>query len=351
MMPTTRPSYFFTGDLTQFTSDGEGVRLIGSTGAFVGRDVAIIGDHNGDGFTDYIIAAHGLSKAIVVMTRNLTLPEIDLSTVISGQNFRVLSGPSGSQTGISVGGIGDINGDSFDDVLVGAVGCAYVIFGMEGPFVDYTVNDVGAGNAVGFPISGVSVEPRTARGLGDVNGDGVDDFAVTSSRDAGTTGRNEAGVVWVIFGKTSPAFTTIDLLPANFGTNGVYYMGTGAGDWLGCSIAPAGDFNNDGIADFLMGSLFADPVANSETRSDTGVAYLIYGSNTSLATTDMSTFVTGTNGVRFVGAAASDYTGASVAGVGDVNGDGIDDIALGAAYADPLGRGYAGVVYVIFGTT
>eukprot|EP01032_Pedospumella_encystans_P039264 gene39264-biopygen28047 len=216
-VPTTRPSYLFTGNLAQFTSDGNGARFIATTANVqVGQDIAVIGDHNGDGIADFIIGVPGLSRAIIVMARNTSLSEVNVATVVSSQYFRVIIGVSGSQTGSTVGGIGDINGDSFDDVIVGAAngqvsgrggaGYAYVIFGMIGPFTDLTVIASWAASSLGFMILGpvASVEfalrVRNARGLGDVNGDGVDDFAVTASNYYGTTGKGSAGVVWVIFG-------------------------------------------------------------------------------------------------------------------------------------------------------
>ena len=89
---------------------------------------------------------------------------------------------------------------------------------------------------------------------------------------------------------------------------------------------------------------------NGVTRTNAGVAYLIFGSKTTLATTDMASFVTDSKGVRFLGSASNDNLGFSVAGVGDVNGDGMDDIAIGAYNADPPSRFNAGIVYVIYGT-
>lgn len=355
-------------DLIPFTS-GAGARFIGSTNSYTGRDVAQIGDHNGDGFVDFIIGVALLNKAVIVMKKNTTYSEVDVVTLVSGQYFRVINGPASSQMGSAVGGIGDINGDSFDDVIIGAgqgtvpsrtglSGYAYVIFGTLGPFTDLTVTDSWTASSLGFRIlgpvagSGLVALPRTARGLGDVNNDGIDDFAISARLYKGTSSKTSAGVVWVIFGKTGSAFDTIDLLPANFGTNGIYFTGAAASDSFGYTVMPAGDFNNDGIADFLVGAASYDPpTVNSVTRVDAGAAYLLYGSTTALVTMDMSTFVTGSKGVRFLGAAAGDNFGSALSGVGDVNGDGIDDIAIGAPTSDPLTRSNAGTVYVIYGSS
>lgn len=325
-----------TVDLTLFES-GVGARFIGSPNSGTSRDVAIIGDHNGDGFEDYIVASPLLdSVAVIVMKKNTAYSEVSVASVSSGQYFRVIKGPSGSTCGSSLSGIGDINGDSFDDVIIGCAtgavsgrgnaGYAVVIFGKAGPFSDVMVTSNWNDHTTGFQIIGIYANGRFAngarstRGLGDVNGDGIDDFAVSSS-SYGTYEKNSIGLVSIIFGKTS-AFSAVDTNPDNFGSNGIYFTGEFEYSDFGLTVMPAGDFNGDGLADFLIGS----PGANADGRSSAGVVYLLFGSNTSLVTTDMSTFVTGASCVRFLGAAAMQSLGLGVSGVGDVNGDGIDDI-------------------------
>ena len=360
-----------TIDLADFRS-GAGVRIHGGAPQTVtGFSVAAIGDHNGDGFEDYIFGARGLRKAVIVMKKNTLYTPMTTESIVSGQYFRVINGPTGSQLGNAVAGIGDVNDDGFADVIISATtgdvsgrpkaGYAFVIFGRVGPFTDITVTATWAASSVGFMILGSGQNGNlgaltcSTRGLGDVNGDGIDDFAITDRSNQGISSKTRPGLVWVIFGKRSPAFTTIDLFPTFFGNSGVYYTGE-QNNWnLGFSVMPAGDFNGDGIADFLIGASDADPIVNGTDRSGSGVAYLIHGSKTDLASTDMAAFVTGTKGVRFIGATyvGGGQFGRFLSGVGDINGDGLDDIAIGAAYAEPPVspfRNNAGIVYVLYGT-
>lgn len=229
-----------------------------------------------------------------------------------------------------LGALGDINGDGFEDVMIGdysgtkpnyasQVGNAFVIFGAEGPFTDLAMTSDWTASAVGFVIWGPEMASdfmlvrQNGGGLGDVNGDGVDDFAVSAYRYGGPSIKGAPGIVFLIFGKKSPqTFANIDLhlAPDKFGESGIYYIGANILDYTGYSIARAGDFNGDGIADFLMGAVNYDPSAvNSVTRSNAGAVYLIHGSKTALVTMDLSTFVTGAMGVRFLGSVGTTQLG------------------------------------------
>lgn len=358
----------YTIDLTAFTA-GAGARFteLGNTNSIAGINVAMIGDHNGDGFSDYIISSSEKdSIAVVVMKKNTSNVDLKITNIVSNEFFRVIKGPANSKFGSSLSGIGDINGDGLSDIIIGCsngevtgrstAGFAVVLFGTAGPFKDLVLTSsttiiTTTGFRILGPASGASFValPLNARGLGDVNGDGVDDFAVSANSYAGTTTMSSAGVVWVIYG---PKSGTIDSRPANFGnTAGVYYTGSSPEDFLGYAVAPAGDFNGDGISDFLMCASGGDaPVRNGEGRSAAGYVYLIYGS-TSLATTNMFDFKTGSKGVRFLGPSAVASLGYAMSGVGDVNDDGLDDIAIGAPNGDLPDRRDCGIVYVIFGNT
>ena len=145
-------------------------------------------------------------------------------------------------------------------------------------------------------------------------------------------------VVAVAFGALPQQSGSVDLLTqANVAINGA-----AAGDNSGISVAGAGDVNGDGRADVIVGARFAGPSGLSAA----GTSYVIYGSATP-TTVDLSSL--GAQGFAINGAAANDNSGDSVAGAGDVNGDGRADVIVGAYGADPSGRSAAGTSYVIYG--
>ena len=269
---------------------------------------------------------------------------IDLGALGAG-GFRIDGSDSDDRSGNSVSGAGDVNGDGLDDVIVGTLGAdsndnpeagkTYVVFGKA----DSASIDLGALGSGGFRIDGIDdfdLSGRSVSGAGDVNGDGLDDVIV-GAYYAGPDGNSFAGESYVVFGKADSASVDLGAL----GSGGFRIDGIDANDLSGQSVSGAGDVNEDGLDDVIVGALGADPDGNSRA----GESYVVFGKDDS-ASIDLGAL--GSSGFRIDGIDVEDRSGASVSGAGDVNGDGLDDVIVGAYRADPNGNSRAGESYVVF---
>jgi hypothetical protein len=178
-----------------------------------------------------------------------------------------------------------------------------------------------------------------------VNGDGIDDLLIGAPYAyAYASSSDYAGSSYVIFGKSGATRLDIDLsnlAPAD----GFKIEGADDNDYSGWSVSSAGDINGDGIDDMLIGAYNADP----SSRNSAGSSYFILGkSGATRSDIDLSNLALA-DGFRIDGAADDDNSGWSVSSAGDVNGDGTDDMLIGAYNADPSLRDGAGSTYVIFG--
>ena len=297
-----------------------------------------------------------LAAALVVRIIAVPGPSFILSRFTGTDGARFDGPVAGDRAGYSVDIVGDVNGDGRDDFAIGApladpdgvanAGSSYVVFGRAGGFSS-PVNLAGLTATEGFRIDGDggnSGLPIAA--AGDVNGDGLDDLVVAApNSDPG--GVVDAGTVYVVYGRRT-AFPPVVALASLNGVTGFRINGLAAGDGLGSlAVTGAGDVNGDGVGDLVLGAAFADPGA----LSTAGSAFVIFGRKAGFPATVSLAGLDGSTGFRFNGAAAGDLAGYRVAAAGDVNGDGIDDVMIGAVSTDPGGLAEAGSVFVVFGRT
>jgi hypothetical protein len=315
--------------------------FLGETlGDYAGSGVAFAGDVDGDGASDLLIGASsndalgiGGGRACLVRgpipTGEFLLADADAR--ISGLGSSRVAPPHGAPVegdgvGVALDGIGDFDGDGLDDLALGANGSdrsavdagAVAIF--LGPVADgaTTVDQADQlylGDA-DFQYAGDAVAAA-----GDLDGDGLADLLVGgNSQGPGTT--------WVLAGPGVPGSSTITDVPTSL-------VGEADFDYAGAFSARAGDLNNDGWADVVIGAYGSGAVA-----PQAGVVYLAFGP-----------FPTGANALadisrRWLGEQEEDNAGRAVAGGADADGDGLDDVLIGAQYSDEGGT-FGGQAYVV----
>src|SRR3989338_8192766 len=200
----------------------------------------------------------------------------------------------------------------------------------------------------GFVLNGVAANDQSGISVsaaGDINCDGISDLII-GAPTVDPAGRLNAGASYVVFGGSTVGSSGVMELSSLNGSNGFVLNGVAAGDQSGLYVSSAGDINGDGINDLIIGGYYADPAG----RTDAGASYVVFGGVTvgSTGAIELSG-LNGTSGFVLNGAMAGDHSGFSVNFAGDINGDGISDLIIGAPNADPSGRAAAGASYVVFG--
>jgi len=242
-------------------------------------------------------------------------------------------------SGYSISGADDVDGDGFADIVLGAYGAngagqSYVVFGKaEGAAVELAEVVQGLG---GFALNGPPVgvggggfySGFSVSGAGDVDGDGLADVIIGSM--------NEVGGGFVVFGKEDGA--TVELDEVIMGSGGFALFGARIFDGFSTAVSGAGDVNGDGLADVILGAPRADPTGMLSFAEGSGQSYVVFGKADGTAV-QMEDVVQGAGGFAMNGIAVGDNSGASVSGAGDVNGDGLADVIVGAS----------GQSYVVFG--
>ena len=282
-------------------------------------DPATFVDLNGDSFADVVVATGGASTASILFGSADSFGAV-YNVPLDGSNGFVLDTVTGAQP-TSIANVGDVNDDGIDDLLVGVAphrpvtadpdywdtkGHAFLIFGSTGGF-PAAFDFENPTPAEGFVFRGQTNNDYVGHrvgGAGDVNADGIDDFMLSSGGDT-----------YVVFGSTAGV---PQLSPSSLdGTNGFVFDPVG-------DLSRAGDLNGDGIDDIMVG------------------ANVIFGNSTGFAATLDSTGLDGTNGFVITNGDGVSGFATAVSGLGDVNNDGIEDVIIGS---------YNSGGYVVFGHT
>jgi len=352
-----------------------GVKILGAdAGERAGYSVAGAGDINGDGYPEVLVGAgsadpEGRTDAgrVYLVFGNALAPVtvLDLATG-PGADFTRFNGiTAGDVLGYfsnTVSGIGDINGDGYQDIILGAPmvstgrnGAAYVILGGAsgiGAGGDFNLASLDGVN--GVRLDGPSADSYfgTCAGSSDVDGNGYTDYLI-SAMWHDPDGRATAGEAYCLYGGTTlPGAGGVLSISSLTATQGARIPGIDAGDHLGCCVSGVGDINGDGFTDFLLAASKGDP----QGRTDAGESYLVYGSAGGIGSGGVldPASLNGTNGVRIDCRNAGDsyngtYIGLSGGEAGDVNGDGYGDLLIGAEYADSQGMTDSGEGYLVYG--
>jgi len=283
---TGRTYIFFGGASMNNAAD---VILLGTASSSFGYSVSVAGDINGDGYSDVIVGASGFNsstgRAYLYYGGSAMNNTADI--IIGGE-------ASGNNFGTSVSEAGDVNGDGYSDFIIGAYGFSsntgkvYLFFGGVPSYTSANLSMTGevANNLFGFSVSGA----------GDVNGDGYSDVITGACGFNSNTGR-----AYIYYGGN--AMNNIADVVLN---------GESIGNYFGFSVSSTGDVNSDGYSDLIVGA--------DRYNSNTGKAYIFFGGALMNNTPDIS----------MNGEFANDNFGISVSAAGDLNGDGLSDIVVGA---------------------
>lgn len=395
--------------------------LTASTGVFIAGPGALdringfsTGNLSGRTLNDLIFTSYQMDSGATIDVGGVTV-------LFGGQNFNsmstfdlanlnnngwVLRG-SASNDQLGLGGvsvIGDLNGDGLGELIAGTIisdlggitdsGAAYIVFGSQTPLgvlettggnTRYVLSTNQVTPSLGFVFRGLQAQEQLGTAtLGipskpnalDFNGDGISDFFISSRlfdrvATSEQVSATDCGLVTVVFGQANKVYGTLNTVTNQMEMTindlttldkGFLIRGAGGDDRAGTSIASAGDVNGDGVTDLLIGAPLVDRPGGFSTA---GAAYVIYGKKTLTGQTwggltddpqmpgrkilDLGKLLK-EDGFMVWGELANTQFGRSVEGVGDVNGDGFDDILVGAPTTARDGVTNMGSAFVIFGS-
>jgi len=297
------------------------VRLWGDGGDDAGQTLDIVGDINGDGIDDLVIGAdangyNGSSAGQVYIYFGRAGPWSH-GNLTATANATIIGQP-GSWFGDAVSAAGDVNGDGYDDIIVGTQSTQYLVLGRAAGW---------SMHATVASMANASFGVKNAAGVGDVNGDGLDDLLL------GNEAKGTGGEAYLIFGRKAGWSLNMNLQSVSNAS----IVAEAGGDCLGYSVGPAGDVNADGFDDFLIGAY-----KNTETATDGGEVYMFLGKSNGWA---LNISAANASASYLPPKSGAHQLGYAVHGAGDVNADGYDDMIFGA----PSAKGTAGEAYLVLG--
>ena len=349
-------SYMIFGNGSGFGASLDLSSLNGTNGFAinVGTDgrkaVSYAGDMNNDGVDDIIIGDNPNNQAHVIYGHTGPFAAtFDVNTLDGSNGFTFTGASAGIHTGYAVSTAGDINNDSYDDLVISAwkadpngnadSGSTYVVFGTASGFgATFDLSSLNGSN--GFVINGEyagSHSGHNIASLGDLNNDGFDDIGITALW-ADPNGINDAGQAYVVFGKASGFDATLNTEDLN-GRNGFRINGLDTSASLGGTIDGGFDVNGDGLDDMF--------VSASNIDSARGHSYVIFGTNDAFNADFDLTTLDGTNGFVIYGGATGDRSLRGYAG--DINNDGFDDIIVGGDRMHGSGNFDTGGAFIVYG--
>ena len=309
---------------------------------YAGGSLAGIGDVDGDGLDDLLVAAEDNSESsdqagqvYLVLGRATGWA---METSLSSADASFLGEQESAEAGRAVAGGGDLDGDGLDDLVIGTAeyvnehdwaGKVWIVLGRtEGWAMDTSLAEADATfEGVASDHVGHAVDI-----VGDVNGDGFDDLLVGTPQCGMEA--YAAGGAWLL-----PGAPREDL--DAFEDRATLFLGQNWGDNAGISVASAGDVDGDGHDDMLVGA-----PGNGNYASDAGRTYLIRGRDEPWGTVEQLVAMDGV----YQGMSVSDASGIAVAGGADVDGDGYDDVLIGADGVDSAGLN-VGAAFLVRGTS
>jgi len=320
-----------------------------ATADFFGRTVTGAGDIDGDGILDLATGADGNNTGgadagavwVLLMNTNGTVKTaVELADGLNGMSADLAAG---DKLGISVTAAGDINGDGIPDLAAGAyqnddggadAGAVWVLLMNSDGTVNSAVELADGLNGMSTDLAAGDEFGRSVTPAGDIDGDGTPDLVASAPNNAGD------GAVWVLLMNSDGTVkTAVELAD---GLNGMS-TDLAAGDGFGKSITPAGDIDGDGTPDLAVGAS-----KNDDGGADAGAVWVLLMNTNGSVKTSVE-LADGLNGMS-ADLAAEDNFGNSIASAGDIDGDGVPDLAAGAYHNDD-GVLNAGGVWVLLMNT